>query len=79
MGFVLSPCFIAQYFAFFQKSYNSLNGEERAGRFGFLVFLVSCGCCHSLPLLCGTLSGLWCALMAFPSHAHLPFHIYYND
>ena len=63
----------------FSSAYNSLNGEERAGSFGFLVFLISCGCCHSLPLLCGTLSDLWCALMAFPSHTHLPFHIYYND
>ena len=42
------PCFVVCYFMSIQFC-NHLDGEERADCFAWFVFLVSCGCCVTLP------------------------------
>ena len=42
---MFGPCFVIQYFVSFKFcNHLDVDGEERAGYFTIIVFLMSCGC-----------------------------------
>ena len=64
-------CFVIQYFMFFNFC-NHLDGEERAGCFTLIVFLMSCDCKCSAALPHGTMG--WSEVcVVFHDQTHMLF------